>query len=193
MKNIQKIINLKTTFNSKNLPKINTYTHKSNETFPTPLHGYFEYSEIPSPERKVLFIRGKYLKTNQDNFIKKNKILKTLDNFDLENFSINLWNINISSYNKLKKASINHSKVLGMMAISYDYVKSKEYNDDQFFIDFDIILKSTEFNKFVKEFSNVKSIKHNFEFKINLKIDMPKQKDMVYLSDILDFRSSRTL
>ena len=98
MKNIQKIINLKTTFNSKNLPKINTYTHKSNETFPTPLHGYFEYSEIPSPKRKVLFIRGKYLETNQDNFIKKNKILKTLDNFDLENFSINLWNINISSY-----------------------------------------------------------------------------------------------
>ena len=60
-------------------------------------------------------------------------------------------------------------------------------------LEIDIILKSTEFNKFLKEFSNVKSIKHNFEFKINLKIDMPKQKDMVYTSDILDFRSSRTL
>ena len=89
MKNIQKIINLKTTFNSKNLPKINTYTHKSNETFPTPLHGYFEYSEIPSPERKVLFIRCKYLKTNQINFglinafLENNifKIEKILNNF----------------------------------------------------------------------------------------------------------------
>ena len=191
MKNIQKIINFKTTFNSKNSPKINTYTHTSNETFPTPLHAYFEYSEIPSPKRKLLSIAGKYLKTDQNNFLKKNKILKTLDNFDLENFSINLWNIKISSYNKLKKANINRTKVLGMMSISYDYVKSKEYNDDQAFIDFDVILKSTEFNKFVKEFSNVKFIKHNFEFKTNLKIDMPKQRDIIYTSDIIDFRLSR--
>tara|TARA_B100000029_G_scaffold478574_1_gene524809 strand:- start:1075 stop:1656 length:582 start_codon:yes stop_codon:yes gene_type:complete len=192
VKKIKKIINFKTTFSGQNFPKTSKEIIEHDDMYPTPLHMFYERPQLfPSPKRELFTITGKYLKTNHDNFVKKNRIFKTLDNFDIDNFSISIWKMQNPQYNLLKKANLSKTKVLGFMSTMYPIVQSKTHNDNLILINFDIIIKtSEEFNKIINQFSNRK-IKHNFEFKVDFKIDLPPDDIISYSSTILDFKLCR--
>ena len=186
--------------NQANISKV--LTREVNEKFPlnlTGVHAYYLYEEYPSPKLNFIRITGKYLRVREvamdsddlkEIFHYDHKFLKTIDNFSLENFAIWLWEMKTPSYKKFRQWSEipDSQKTLGIMEITYDKVKSKEYNNDQTYINFEVMLQPSEFKSISNKLLNKKeNVEYDFFFNVKNNIDDPP-KEQIYTNEILEFK-----
>lgn len=195
MKN--QIITFRTYFsedsNQANISKILTRELDFNNPDPvnlTGVHQSYLYEDYSMSKLNFIKIRGVGLGVREKEvFNLGNNLLKTLDNFTLENFTIWLWEMKTSSYKKFRKWSEipDSQNTLGIMHIIYDNVKTKEYNDDQNYIDFEVILKPSAFKSISNKLLNKKEdVEYDFFFKVESIIDDPPE-EKSYSNSILDF------
>ena len=179
-----KIIKIQTSFNFKNLPKINKKDFNwEQEGFPNNM--YIDNNYIPKKYRYISIYGANLLSDNED-FLLKNKIFKTFNNIEIKNFAIELYD---DDYLKLREKN----KHFGDFGIIYDEDQFEDKEDNPTLIHFDIMLQTAEFDKVSKDIDNKNGIL-NFEMTINFNeneiFSEDKKKEGVESAryDVVDFK-----
>ncbi len=181
----KKTIKFTTTFSDRNVPKVYRNTVQwGKEGFPNGI--YLDYSYEPPEKTEHIIICGKNLLSDNDAFLEKNKIFKTLNNIQINYFDVVLWEDN---YLNLKKKLLDPShksptyqtRRIGEFWVDYDdshlydeegsgeYREESECvgeNDFVHMINFQVLVDSEEFSQISKKIKESKN-NLNFEFTIN--------------------------
>ena len=156
----------------------------------TNVHQYYEYEDFNTRKLNYIRITGKYLRVREKEIFDPNhKLLKSTDNIRMENFMIWIWEMKTPSYKRFREWSgiPEAQKTLGVMDISYEDIVYDQTYSDQFYIDFSVIIKPTQFKSISKKLLNKKDDEeYDFFFDIeNTAGDNPKKQH--YCNPILDF------
>mgnify|MGYP000325637838 CR=1 FL=1 len=93
-----------------------------------------------------------------------------------------LYEMKTPSYNKFKEWSeILETDTLGVMNVSYDEGNSQKYYDDQFYVDFNVILKPADFKNISNKLLNKKNdVEYDFYFDVEIFLCFVHYKDSYY-------------
>tara|TARA_B100000965_G_C19342750_1_gene648185 strand:+ start:86 stop:715 length:630 start_codon:yes stop_codon:yes gene_type:complete len=201
-------IKFTTTFSDRNIPKgIKNNVHWGGGC---PNGIYLDYSYEPPEKTEHFTIKGKNLLSDNDAFLEKNKIFKTLNNIQINYFDIVLWEDN---YLNLKKKLLDPShksptyqtRRIGEFWVDYDdshlydVEGSGEYreesecvgeNDFVHMINFQVLVDSEEFNQIFKKIKK-SGTNSNYEFTINFNdwgIAEHDENKHVTTADVIDFK-----
>lgn len=157
----------------------------------TNVHQYYEYEDFNTRKLNYIRITGKYLRVREKEIFDLNhKLLKSIDNIRMENFMIWIWEMKTPSYKRFREWSgiPEAQKTLGVMDISYEDIVYDQKYSDQFYIDFSVIIKPTQFKSISKKLLNKKeNVEYDFYFDIENTVEN-RPKKRVYCNPILDFR-----
>ena len=157
----------------------------------TAVHQYYMYEDFDTRKLNYIRIKGKYLRVREKEIFDPNhKILRSDDNIRMENFMIWIWEMKTPFYKRFREWSgiPEAQKTLGVIDINYDDIIYDQKYSDQFYIDFSVIIKPTQFKSISKKLLNKKDDEeYDFFFDIDNSVEN-KPKKQIYCTPILDFR-----
>jgi hypothetical protein len=157
----------------------------------TAVHQYYMYEDFDTRKLNYIRIKGKYLRVREkETFDPNHKILRSDDNIRMENFMIWIWEMKTPFYKRFREWSEipEDQKTLGVMDIICDDIIYDQKYSDQFYIDFSVIIKPTQFKSISKKLLNKKDDEeYDFFFDIDNSVEN-KPKKQLYCTPILDFR-----
>jgi hypothetical protein len=157
----------------------------------TAVHQYYMYEDFDTRKLNYIRIKGKYLRVREkETFDPNHKILRSDDNIRMENFMIWIWEMKTPFYKRFREWSgiPEDQKTLGVMDIVCDDIIYDQKYSDQFYIDFSVIIKPTQFKSISKKLLNKKDDEeYDFFFDIDNSVEN-KPKKQLYCTPILDFR-----
>ena len=125
----------------------------------TAVHQYYMYEDFDTRKLNYIRITGKYLRVcEKETFDPNHKLLRSADNIRMENFMIWIWEMKTPFYKRFREWSgiPEAQKTLGVMDINYDDIIYDQKYSDQFYIDFSVIIKPTQFKSISKKLLNKK-------------------------------------
>ena len=157
----------------------------------TAVHQYYMYEDFDTRKLNYIRIKGKYLRVREkETFDPNHKLLRSDDNIRMENFMIWIWEMKTPFYKRFREWSEipEDQKTLGVMDIVCDDIIYDQKYSDQFYIDFSVIIKPTQFKSISKKLLNKKDDEeYDFFFDIDNSVEN-KPKKQIYCTPILDFR-----
>ena len=157
----------------------------------TAVHQYYMYEDFDTRKLNYIRIKGKYLRVREkETFDPNHKLLRSDDNIRMENFMIWIWEMKTPFYKRFREWSEipEDQKTLGVMDIVCDDIIYDQKYSDQFYIDFSVIIKPTQFKSISKKLLNKKDDEeYDFFFDIDNSVEN-KPKKQLYCTPILDFR-----
>ena len=157
----------------------------------TAVHQYYMYEDFDTRKLNYIRIKGKYLRVREkETFDPNHKLLRSDDNIRMENFMIWIWEMKTPFYKRFREWSgiPEDQKTLGVMDIVCDDIIYDQKYSDQFYIDFSVIIKPTQFKSISKKLLNKKDDEeYDFFFDIDNSVEN-KPKKQIYCTPILDFR-----
>ena len=157
----------------------------------TAVHQYYMYEDFDTRKLNYIRIKGKYLRVREkETFDPNHKLLRSDDNIRMENFMIWIWEMKTPFYKRFREWSgiPEDQKTLGVMDIVCDDIIYDQKYSDQFYIDFSVIIKPTQFKSISKKLLNKKDDEeYDFFFDIDNSVEN-KPKKQIYCTTILDFR-----